>query len=119
MARSVSVKSRTTMPVTNSTMSDRIAWRYEFVAPTTAPKINGPIHDVPRSEISYSPKNDVSRPFGIIRENNERDSAWEPPSTSASTAPMNQACVVLERNAYAYTTIPVQTSRESRIAFLV
>jgi len=31
---------------------DSIACRYEFVAAATAPKSSGPIHDVPRSEIS-------------------------------------------------------------------
>ena len=40
------------------------------------------------------PKNEASRPAGIMRENSERESACEPPSTIAITALMIHACVV-------------------------
>jgi hypothetical protein len=52
---------------------------------------NGPIHEVPRSVISYTPKNAASCPDGIICENSDRESACDPPSTTASTAPIIHA----------------------------
>ena len=43
----VFVNASTTMPITSKTTINRIAWRYEPVAPTTTPKISGPIQEVP------------------------------------------------------------------------
>ena len=40
MARSVSVKSSAIMPARNSTISDRMAWRYEFVRGGDHPEEN-------------------------------------------------------------------------------
>ena len=91
IARSVSVNARMIVPTAKRRISERIAWRYEPVFSTTAPNKYGPIHDVPRSETSYSPKKEASYPVGIIRENNERDNACDPPSTMAITAPIPHA----------------------------
>ena len=48
----VSVKSSTTLPITKNTISPRIAWRNDPVAPMIMVKSSCPIHDVPFSDIS-------------------------------------------------------------------
>ena len=44
------------VPVTKRAISERIASRYEPVDATTKAKICVPIHEVPRSLMSYTPK---------------------------------------------------------------